>query len=351
MQDILDILYYEMYMAEKEWLDTQSVFEVQLEQAALLEDASQLIVLQEGMKDTLLRYIKKVIAGVQRAWNKFRAIITDKGIDMYYNKNEKYFKTDFTMNPPADFTLPKIEEYDKFITATTIPAYNQTMNQYLKTTKDFYNHFLRAYSSELSSGKSLKDIAKEKVFVKATGKENIGRNTMSGIVRFAAIDYKKTMDKLSKNLQNLNSTTKTMESLMKVELKESGVYDLKNTMEEYFTEAEDAGEDKKDNTNNVNGEKKEDNKFKDANAGSDNEKEQKSQLDTYAKTYMKGITSVISQQMSITNKLVSVCFTMMRKYVELQKKKVDDTDSKKKEEEKKPDNTEEDKNSKTQVEI
>ena len=325
MQDILDILYYEMYMAEKEWLDTQSVFEVQLEQAALLEDASQLIVLQEGMKDTLLRYIKKVIAGVQRAWNKFRAIITDKGIDMYYNKNEKYFKTDFTMNPPADFTLPKIEEYDKFITATTIPAYNQTMNQYLKTTKDFYNHFLRAYSSELSSGKSLKDIAKEKVFVKATGKENIGRNTMSGIVRFAAIDYKKTMDKLSKNLQNLNSTTKTMESLMKVELKESGVYDLKNTMEEYFTEAEDAGE--------------------------DNEKEQKSQLDTYAKTYMKGITSVISQQMSITNKLVSVCFTMMRKYVELQKKKVDDTDSKKKEEEKKPDNTEEDKNSKTQVEI
>lgn len=340
IDDILDEFYYEMYIAERDMLDKISSSRALISNGILSEEA--IISIQEGVKDSVMNYIHKIISGTQNAWNNFKSSIADKAIGKFYDDNKEYFKSDFVMKPPKGFSMPNVKEFETFMSNTTIPPYSQSMNSYLDNEQNFLKKYIPTYSSELSTGKSLKEIGEKKLFTEAQGTENIGSNSMDTIVKFAAIEYKKTSEKLSTNLKNLNSSTRTMESLLKStsSTNESVInsYGLNETINTYFTED---GEDKKDNSTssnqsqsnntsslNTTGDNKENKGFTNANPSQSNDKDKNNEMDKIAQVYFKSCTSVISTQLSLTNKMVLGCFKMMNEYVKLQKKDKKDDNKK-----------------------
>lgn len=243
--DVMDQFHYEMYIAEKEMLDKLSNAKSIINNAVLTEEAVEVI--QESLKDSLMNYIHKVVGGTQNAWNNFKTTIIDKGINKYYNENANYFKSNFVMKPPQGFSLPNLKEYETFISNTIIQPYTPSMDSDLNDVNEFLAKQIPEYSADIKKGTKLKDIADKKLFTPAKGTENIGTNYMSEVTRFAAVDYKKVSEKLSTNLKNLNSSTKSMESLLKMvtpanssttSAGESSVYNLDDTMSHYFTEEE-----------------------------------------------------------------------------------------------------------------
>lgn len=329
MESIVDDLQYESYLAEKEMLDNVTIYQAKLMSPILTEAGT--IVLQEAMKDTIMKYIRKIASGTQNAWNNFKQSVIDKGINKYYENNKKWFETDFVMKPPKDFTLPLLEEYNKFISNTTITAYSEAMNKDLESVDSFLKAQLRSYAGELESGKKIKQIAEEKVFKKASGQENIGRDKMKEIVQFAAVDYKRVTDRLITNIKNLNSSSRTIESLLKMSQSVNGVkkesYQLEDTMRHYFNEEGESNTEPNQNTTSNNEKENQSKSFQDANSNpkNDEQKEKQNQLDNIAKVYFSACTSVISEQLSITNKVVVSCFRMMTEYVKLQQKKENTT--------------------------
>lgn len=314
IDDILDNFYYEMYIAEKEMLDeVGSRLEI-LDNVSLSESAIE--VLQEGVKENLMKYIHKIVAGTQNAWNNFKSTIADKGIGKFYNENAEYFKKGFVMKPPAGYSIPNIKEYEKFISNTTIDPYTDALNPYLDNEKNFLSRQLSAYSAELKD-KKLREIAEKRLFTIAKGTENIGDNQMNEITRFAVVEYKKVSDKLSTNLKNLNVSTRTMEGLMRsISTAEPAKTEstIENTMEYYFTEEGKETSGNKSSTTDSSEKKG----FTSAN--DDKKEDNKTELDKIAKVYFKASTSVISEQLFMTNKMVVNCFKMMNEFVRLQKK-------------------------------
>lgn len=327
IDDILDEFYYEMYIAERDMLDKLSANRILLNNGVLSEEA--VISLQEGVKDSVMNYIHKIISGTQNAWNNFKSSIADKAIGKFYDDNKEYFKSGFVMKPPKGYLLPNLKEFDTFMNNTTIPPYNPSMNPALDSEQNFFKKYIPTYSLELEKGKRLKEIGEKKLFTEAQGTENIGTNFINDVVKFSAIDYKKTSEKLAANLKNLNSSTRTMENLLKVSNTNESVinnYDLDETINTYFTED---GEEKKDNNTNNNNQSqsnnnpsddKENKGFTGANSTTGNDKDKNNEMDKLAQVYFKSCTSVISTQLSLTNKLVLGCFKLMNEYVKLQGK-------------------------------
>lgn len=358
-ESMIEQLEYENYLAEKAMLDELMRYQTQLLSPVLTETAE--IVLQEAMKDTILKYIRKITANTQGVWNKFKQGLLDKGAEKYYENNKKYLEnSDYVMKPPKDFELPQLDEYWKFIANTNVPPYNAaTMDDHLDSVDEFLKHILNTYRTELDS-KSLKQIAEEKVFKKATGEENIGIIKIKEIVNFAAVEYKKITDRLSVNLKNINTSNRSMESLLKMSQSVNGVkqesYTLSYTMNQYFSEDGDGtaennnpSEPKPNESQNA---EDQNTKFRDAdsNPTNDKEKEKQKKLDGIAKIYFKSATLVISQQLAISNKTVVSCLRMMKEYVKGQQKKEKISDKERQKEHEKQ-SVEEDKEDLTPTQI
>ena len=133
--------------------DYEFSYDIFLAEQGLFEDMTDLLVditnesfglisINEGVKDTLLKYLTKIKNAVQKVWEKFKNMLTDAVDSKYLNMIKDRVKE---FDPNCEISnYPEID-YTKFGNIKAIDFDYNTMKEYLDNTDHFIDHYYGTY--------------------------------------------------------------------------------------------------------------------------------------------------------------------------------------------------------------
>lgn len=164
MATLLDYeLAYNFYTAEKQYHQEQTALSIKLEQAIINESSTEVI--QEGVIESVRKFINKIVSGIQNAWNKFKDKVLkvklkygnddiQKAIDTlepnFNTLNHAVYNLDFLAKIKINDVIPEItanaddltkEEflkkyYSSIVTDTSKPVYDNLKKRVITSTED-----------------------------------------------------------------------------------------------------------------------------------------------------------------------------------------------------------------------
>lgn len=205
---------YLNFLAEKELLDELSV--ISMKYVIVTEaDAQEVKKVANG---SIMKYIRKIIANIQAAWDKFKATVDEKT----WNKMKEYYKKEFSIDNPLilqnvqeDDVLPIFKNIDSLININNgimVEADLNKFNDKLDILKAFYGntYFGKAESADKNA---LQKIANKNCFIKPVENDTIGLDKLKNYIDFMD-KYKSYVDKVSDDITKINDTEKLLERII-----------------------------------------------------------------------------------------------------------------------------------------
>ena len=322
----LEELNYQSYLAEQELLDNLSVISVKYNGIVTEQNYD---IITEDVKQTVMTYINKVISSIQAAWNKFKTFIDDKKFDELKKKYGDYFDSNFILKiNQEDFKIPDFNELNKLL-ELQMPSNLQSLLQSIAGNGiEDVNDYIKQHFSYLYDEKenNLSKVAEDKIF-KTISNNKITKNELKPYIDFLN-SYNEKANKLSNDIKGINNAARNAQNIISRPTTES--FGLEETMEYYFSEADE------------NDDKKEDNKPTFSSGTSNSDKENNSSTDNensknVSKTvtvHFKACTSVLSVKLSMLRKVEKTCYSIVRNFGILASKELGNkntTDNKKEE--------------------
>ena len=221
-EEYLYELSYNLYMAESE-----------LNSSLLMEGGNIITnnavdVLQEGVKETVMKYIDKVAQSVQGAWDKFKNLIDEKQKERWESL-KKYIN-----QAPNDlsYTIDDFMTYDlqKF-NDLKLPIFNyEEMKEFSDTNENFMGHYYP--SIPINRFDNIGQAIGDALGAKVANKQNVDTEFLKNQYKFLTEDYYTMRDDMQKDIDTVNNSNKVISSIVNAmqSTEESAMYFLETTM-------------------------------------------------------------------------------------------------------------------------
>lgn len=250
-------------------------------------------ILEEGAKENIQNFIKKIVTGVQNAWNKFKAKVNDTKLKYAEDEIAKAIaalEPNITVEDYADYDVQALENVTIKELAWTIMQANLTdATTFMKAN---YASFYRDES------KSIKDNLKNHCIKSRTKTYKITRNDLLKMFDFVK-GYKESVSKMEADLDAINKATNaasTVANTIAVNVESTNdtgykLSKLNETMSQYFSEADDPKPKIKNEEQDQNN-----------NQGQDN-KDKSSDIEKKVQLYFKCTSEILSAKLSLNREI------------------------------------------------
>lgn len=305
MKSVLDQLNYELFLAEQSLKMSLNSYD---NKAMVVSEAADIIALNEGVADTIKKYLAQVTNAIQKAWNNFKTKIDGERIHLLLDKNGKYLSTDFKMKMPEEFEYPELNVWEDINNNCTVgdhllDAGNYAQfKDYLETSDKFLAQY---YPNWYEEGKKISEVFNEKCFSKADANHVVDNKLATQYSEFL-LSYKDSINGIQEDIDAINKVNQNMESMIKQLVGESTVYIGKVLLE--------APED--NNQQQQNNPQDDKNKFR--NADPNAPKKDSSTDRKNIVNYYKAMTTILSAKMRTCNKVKNNSIRILTNYIKLQ---------------------------------
>ncbi len=277
-------LSYNLFLTEQEMFRDLSGLSIEA-----VTESTSLVAIQEGVKETVMNYLQKIMTQIQKIWSKFKAAFSEK-VSNFLEKQckptlEKAKNASFTVNNYVQYDLTKMQGIDikpfKYDDQTKDQL--QSESEYLKAT----------YPTIAGDGNIKTGLAK--LVAKKVDKLEVNQDILQEMFNYCKTDYKKDVDAIAKEIDDLNNSSKTITSMVSTVTAAQEAY---NTLAGFglfvLNEADEDDPTKgekqtfTDNSGETSGDSKENDKAK-------------GQITTAVTVYMSASTKLLSAKMSMVN--------------------------------------------------
>ena len=173
-----------------------------------LSEFADITAINENMQSSINKYIQKVTASLQKAWDKFKMKTATKKDVQFINNNLKKLsqKTNIT------FTINNYPSYDiiEFKNIKIIPFNYDQMKDNLNSPKEYMNHYYPSFK-EKDVWKSMK-----KNIINNSNNVVCGYNQIVKVVEFETKGFYECRDQIEKDITIINNANTTIESMINV---------------------------------------------------------------------------------------------------------------------------------------
>jgi len=288
--------------------------EIQLESA-------DIEVLNEGIRETIMQYVQKVIQGIQKAWDKFINLFTQGELKRLKNQIkpliDKTDNIDFTINNYKQIDLAKLNDI------VIVPFDYERMKENLESSEKFYS----TYYSQLDTQntKNIKEAVEKFLGKKVIDKYRCTKKELLEIYNFAAEKYFEYRTLIQKDIDNLNQSSENIKNAVnqvvasETPANESFDWFLEDTLFEADTPGGDSNGEAKTSFTDNSGETT----STDGSQQTKETNENRKKASKAVSTYMSCTTKLLSAKMSILNKQKREAFLILNHFYA--SKKVNDT--------------------------
>ena len=220
-------LEYDLFLAEQDLYNSMIV-----SGCGIQNESVGLVSITEGVKETILSYIGKVTASLQKAWNSFKSIFEKEGDKNYLSGLQKKIEE----GPEPKFTITNFPTYDieKLKAIKVIPFDYETMKEDLDSKSEFlqknYGQIYR--DTEKSFSQNIEDYV-----TTYEDSHEVTKDDLINMLRFSR-DYKKETETLQDNLNVINTANNSIENIAKSLPTETATSEAVILFESYLTEEE-----------------------------------------------------------------------------------------------------------------
>lgn len=173
-----------------------------------LSEFADITAINENIQSSINKYIQKVTASLQKAWDKFKMKTATKKDVQFINSNLKKLsrKTNIT------FTINNYPSYDiiEFKNIKIIPFNYDQMKDNLNSPKEYMNHYYPSFK-EKDVWKSMK-----KNIINNSSNVVCGYNQIVKVVEFETKGFYECRDQIEKDITIINNANTTIESMINV---------------------------------------------------------------------------------------------------------------------------------------
>jgi hypothetical protein len=192
--------HYDLFLAEQELFD--SMINIG---STTVHESTGIIYIQESVKDTIMKYLSKVVEALEVAWNKFKEIIE--------NVKDKEFITrikDKISSVKPSFIIRNCPDYDmNFLDTVKIVPFNYgEMKEVLETKEAFIQKY---YSNLVEQNKSLKESIYSK-FTKGSKDLDCNSALLTKMVNTITVELPGKITSFSNEIKSFNNSNRSIES-------------------------------------------------------------------------------------------------------------------------------------------
>ena len=282
-------LEYDLFLAEQDLYNSMIV-----SGCGIQNESVGLVSITEGVKETILSYIGKVTASLQKAWNSFKSIFEKEGDRNYLSGLQKRIEE----GPEPKFTITNFPIYDieKLKGIKVIPFDYETMKEDLDNKSEFlqknYGQIYR--DTEKSFSQNIEDYV-----TTYEDSHEVTKDDLISMLRFSR-DYKKETETLQDNLNVINTANNSIENIAKSLPTETATSEAVILFESYLTEEENRKMEFKD----------------------DPDREKVGSSGSFVKrvsTYVSVSTDIVSTKMKIIRRKYALSMRTLKHYMKPQK--------------------------------
>lgn len=292
----------------------ESEQELLSELSGIVLESDDIISLNEGVRETIMQYIQKIVAGIQKAWDKFLNMFTQKELE-HLNKQ---VKPAIDKSDNIDFTINNYKSYnfEKLTNLKLVQFDYERMKDSLNSVEDFYKN---AYPQLDTAGtKNIKEAIEKFLDKKIIDKYKCTKKELLEIYNFAAVDYFKYRNGVEEDIKNLNNSNETIKNLVNQVLNSqtpvNASFEFDTASQSMYLEADtkpgDANKDAKVSFTDNSGETTN----TDTSDKTKAENENRKNITKAVTTYMSGSTKILSAKMSILNKQKREAFLILNHF-------------------------------------
>ena len=320
--DYLDNLDYELYLAERNL--NASLVRCHLE--SLNASPSEYAALNESFKESIIGYINKVTASVQKVWDNFKGKYDKARVEKLFVDYAPVFASGAKTTPillPVDFDVPVIDAWDSINNAVKLEELTAANYNSLKDELENPNDYIKSKYKEFYDEKlSIYEKFEERAFHKSRDGEALDRDGIEPMREFM-LNYGDQLDLIQQDLDKVNNSNKNVENMLNTILASANeASNIGDILLDFITEDQTTSStttttvSTSTGTGNDNGNS---NKFRstDPNIGSKGGGE-KSKDRKYIVNYYKASTKVISAKLRLCNKINGKSFTICQNFAKLQ---------------------------------
>lgn len=279
-------LSYNLFLAEQEMFRSLAGIEYDI-----ISESTDLVSIQEGVKETVMNYLQKIMTQIQKLWAKFQAVFAEKiltKLEKQFNQaKESVANAEFTVNNYVEYNMQELDKY-KIVNF----EYNDQTKEDFKSV----NTFIEKNYPGLISDDS-KDV-KKALLAKTTNKVEhfkVDGKILQDMYNYCKNEYKNNVNTISNDITSLNNSSKTITSMVNTVINAQETVQLWESMNLHvYTEADEdsKGDSDKmsftDNSGETSGESKDDDK-------------KKAQVTTAVTVYMTAETKILSAKMYVVS--------------------------------------------------
>ena len=265
-----------------------------------LSEFADITAINENMQSSINKYIQKVTASLQKAWDKFKMKTATKKDVQFINSNLKKLSRKINIT----FTINNYPSYDiiEFKNIKIIPFNYDQMKDNLNSPKEYMNHYYPSFK-EKDVWKSMK-----KNIINNNSNVVCGYNQIVKVVEFETKGFYECRNQIEKDITIINNANTTIESMINV----AGAAN-ESTMfyESMILEApiQGANDDKDKKMTFSNGTSTTDPNDKE-------EKNKKSNILKAINSYMKVSADIISSKMKIMSRMYYDYYYILEYYID-----------------------------------
>lgn len=277
---------------------------------------TQVLILNEGVKDAIMNFLKKVTEAVSKAWTVFKERRVKNEIKELIQKAKGKLNEGFKMLMPKEFDLPELkiwqDMYETIVVKDFMTNYETwKQSNVLKSEEDFIKS---QYPSLVEEGKSIYDVMYSKVFKKVNSNEALDYELFKQYVEYLE-NFNVQVDTISKDIDALNASNKNIETKLNQIINASATYVGYDILSILF---EAPGDNTSNNTNS-----NEESKFRSADPNDSKEKDNDDKMVQDRKNiiiYYKASTKIFSAKLKICNRTRLQSEKICKNYINLQSK-------------------------------
>ena len=289
---------YNLFLAEQEMFTNLAKIEYDI-----CNESATLVSLQEGIKDTIMLYLQKIMTQIQKIWSKFQANFSSKIATFLEEKVEPLFdKAD-----QAEFLINNFRVYD----LNKLSNYKVENFEYTENTKEDYKS-VSTYINKQYPG-LLKDDStdiKTALLEKISTVEKEYKVTKDILIRevydYCKKGYKANVASIANDIKSLNNSSKSITSMVSDVSELSEALNLWNDMSLHLI-TEDKTEKDNKMTFTDPGEPKKDENGKPEGSNI--------KITSSVNVYMTANTKLLSAKMSMVNGKFSSCVKILKHFV------------------------------------
>lgn len=257
---------YNIFLSEQEMFDNLICYG-----SGIVNESVGLISINEAVKDTIMTYLGKVTGAIQKAWERFKEIVT-RAVDVTFLKaiSKKISEAEdpgFTMIDYKTYNLDKLD-------AISLVQFNyEEMRQYLISQEVFLNKYYSEINAKSTGSTAAEQI--ESMVITSKGDIKCTKEILQKMYKFVSVDFKSKLTKIEQDLKTINSSNKAIEQIIQSIPSDQVSKEAVMIYESYITEDDTV-------------------KFKD-----DENKKPNTDLVKNINVYMKACTDILSAKMKV----------------------------------------------------